>query len=49
MPFLLYPLIAGSAGFAIGLFTGDAMSDAFKVLIFVVIGLWLAKATGVMK
>ncbi|WP_157134399.1 hypothetical protein [Photobacterium profundum] len=49
MPFLFWPLFAGSIGFAGGLFSGEAFSRTLKILLFVVMGLWLVNITGVIK
>ncbi|WP_170107491.1 hypothetical protein [Photobacterium indicum] len=49
MPLLFWPLFAGSIGFAGGLFSGEAFARTFKILLFVVMGLWLANIMGVMK
>lgn len=49
MPFLLYPLVAGSAGFAIGLFSGNAMSKVFQFFMCALVVAALAHYMGVFK
>ncbi|MGF1887445.1 hypothetical protein L4D13_15060 [Photobacterium profundum] len=49
MPLLFWPLLAGSIGFAGGLFSGEAFARTLKILVSVVMGLWLINISGVMK
>ncbi|MGR5064677.1 hypothetical protein [Photobacterium sp. DNB22_13_2] len=41
MPLLFWPLLAGTVGFATGMFTSEKVGRTVRILAAVIMGLWL--------